>query len=256
MGMALGHATGDANAWVHWALWAHGGSLVNENDEVIINSPETKAAIEYVNELVEAMVPGVASWNDSNNNKAFLSEEIWLTNNGASIYPAAWGGANPPEDADQASKDAAPKMQAIYEDMTHAFWPVGPAGKPTEFHIAYPMSIFKYSDYPNASKGFIEYLFQPEQYDMWLEAAVAYLTPPLTDYEANKVFVDDPKLTPFKDAANRTLTAGYQGSVGQKAASALADFIIVDMFANAATGQMSVEDAINNAERQAQRIYR
>ena len=26
-GMALGHASGDANGWLHWALWAHGGHL-------------------------------------------------------------------------------------------------------------------------------------------------------------------------------------------------------------------------------------
>ena len=28
-GMALGHATGDANTWVHWCLWAHGGNVVD-----------------------------------------------------------------------------------------------------------------------------------------------------------------------------------------------------------------------------------
>ena len=256
MGMALGHATGDGNAWVHWALWAFGGSLVNENDEVVINSPETKAAVEYVVELYKYMVPGVASWNDSNNNKAFLSGEVWLTNNGASIYPAAKKGANPPADADQAAKDAAPMMAEIAEDINHAYWPVGPVGKPTEFHVAYPMMVFSYTKYPSAAKGFIEYLFQPAQYDTWVTASVAYLTPPLNDYLSNKVFVDDPKLAVFKDVSLRTLTAGYKGSVGEKAAAALADFIVVDMFANAATGNMSVDDAIANAERQAKRIYR
>lgn len=239
LGMALGHATGDGNAWVHWALWSFGGSLVNENDEVIINSPETKAAVEYVKELYGYMAPGVAAWNDSNNNKAFMSGEVSMTNNGPSIYPAA--------------KKDAPDIAA---DMNHAKWPVGPVGKPTEFHIAYPMMIFKYSKYPNAAKGFIEYLFQPAQYDMWLQAAVAYLTPPLEKYEANSVFTDDPKLTVFRDAARDTLTAGYEGSVGEKAASALAEFIVLDMFANAATGNMSVDDAIAQAERQAKRIYR
>ena len=239
MGMALGHATGDGNAWVHWALWSFGGSLVNENDEVIINSPETKAAVEYVKELTSYMAPGVAAWNDSNNNKAFMSGEVSMTNNGASIYPAA-------------KKDA----PEIAEDMDHAKWPIGPVGKPTEFHIAYPMMIFKYSKYPNAAKGFIEYLFQPAQYDMWLQAAVAYLTPPLEKYEANSVFTDDPKLAVFAGAARDTLTAGYEGSVGEKAASALAEFIVLDMFANAATGNMSVDDAIAQAERQAKRIYR
>jgi len=28
-GFALGHASGDANAWTHWMLWAHGASLVD-----------------------------------------------------------------------------------------------------------------------------------------------------------------------------------------------------------------------------------
>ena len=26
-GMALGHASGDGNGWVHWCLWAHGGNV-------------------------------------------------------------------------------------------------------------------------------------------------------------------------------------------------------------------------------------
>src|SRR5690606_645793 len=89
IGLALGHASGDGNAWVHWALWSHGGSLVDEEDNVIINSPETKAAVEYVKELAQYLAPGVASWNDSNNNKAFMSGEISITNNGPSILPAA-----------------------------------------------------------------------------------------------------------------------------------------------------------------------
>ena len=205
---------------------------------VIINSPETKAAVEYVKELAQYLAPGVASWNDSNNNKAFMSGEISITNNGPSILPAA--------------KTEAPE---IAEDMNHAAWPIGPVGRPTEFHIAYPMSIFQYTKYPNAAKGFVEYLFQPDQYNPWLEGAVAYLTPPLTSYEDSKTFAD-PKLAVFKNAARDTLTAGYRGSVGDKAAAALAEFIVLDMFANAATGNMSVDDAIAQAERQAKRIYR
>ncbi|MBR7560077.1 extracellular solute-binding protein, partial [Mycobacterium tuberculosis] len=36
-GFALGHASGDANGWLHWALWSHGGYLVDKDDKVIIN---------------------------------------------------------------------------------------------------------------------------------------------------------------------------------------------------------------------------
>jgi len=48
------------------------------------------------------------------------------------------------------------------------------------------------------------------------------------------VWKSDPKNTIFGEAAKRTLTAGGLGSVGEKAAAALADFIVLDMFANVA----------------------
>ena len=73
-GMALGHASGDGNAWVHWCLWAFGGNLVDAKDTVIIDSAETARALEYAKQLYENFVPGTAAWNDSFNNRAFLAE--------------------------------------------------------------------------------------------------------------------------------------------------------------------------------------
>src|SRR5687767_10069743 len=83
-GFALGRASGDGNAWVHWVLWAHGGNLVDAKDKVIINSPETVKALEYAKEMSTHFVPGTAGWNDSFNNKAFLESQVSLTNNGVS----------------------------------------------------------------------------------------------------------------------------------------------------------------------------
>ncbi|MBK9133845.1 MAG: carbohydrate ABC transporter substrate-binding protein [Betaproteobacteria bacterium] len=245
-GFALGRASGDGNAWVHWALWAHGGNLVDAKDKVVIDSPETAKALEYVKTMADSFVSGTASWNDAFNNKAFLTGEVSLTNNGVSIYAAAKAGA--------AKGDA--KMKEIMDDMNHALWPVGPVGKPTEFHIAYPMMLMKYSKVPNAGKAFMTFMMEAENYNTWLEEAVAYLTHPLNAYDANKVWTSDPKLSLVRDVAKRTLTAGGQGSVGEKAASALADFVVLDMFASVATGRASVKEAIAVAERQAKRIYR
>lgn len=244
-GFALGRASGDGNAWVHWCLWAFGGNLVDQNDKVIINSPETAKALEYAKAMSEHFAPGTASWNDSFNNKAFLTGEISLTNNGVSIYAAAKAGA-----------DKDPKMKEILADMNHALWPVGPVGKPTEFHIAYPMMIMTYSKVPNACKAFMAFMMEAENYNKWLVAAVAYLTHPLNAYDDNEVWKTDAKLSVARDVAKRTLTAGGLGSVGEKAASALADFLVLDMFASVCTGRATVKEAISVAERQAQRIYR
>ncbi len=153
-GMALGHASGDGNGWVHWCLWAHGGNLVDKDDKVILNSPETAKALEYAKQLYENMIPGVASWNDASNNKAFLAGEIHWTDNGISIYVAA-------------TKD--PTKKEIAEDMDHAFWPIGPAGKPTELHLMYPVLAMNYTKYPQASKALIAYMLEADQFNKWID---------------------------------------------------------------------------------------
>src|SRR5262245_419167 len=163
-GMALGHASGDGNAWVHWALWAFGGNLVDAKDKVIINSPETEKALNYAKQLYEVFIPGTASWNDAFNNRAFLSGEVHWTNNGVSIYAAA----------------KAQNMKEIADDIDHALWPTGPVGKPTEFHIAYPIMIMTYSKFPQASKSFIAFMMESANLDPWVEKSVGYLTPGLT----------------------------------------------------------------------------
>jgi multiple sugar transport system substrate-binding protein len=245
-GFALGRASGDGNAWVHWALWSQGANLVNAKDQVVINSPETVKALEYIKALSDTFVAGTASWNDAFNNKAFLESQVSLTNNGVSIYAAA--------KAASAKGDA--KAKEVMDDMNHSLWPIGPVGKPTEFHIAYPLMAMRYSKFPNACKAFMAYMLEAENYNKWLIDSVAYLTHPLNAYDANEVWKTDPKLSMLRDAGKRTLTAGGLGSVGEKAAGALADFVLLDMVASVCTGRASIKDAIAVAERQAKRIYR
>ena len=240
-GFALGHASGDGNAWVHWCLWAHGGNLVDKDDKVILNSPETAKALEYAKLLFDNMIPGTASWNDASNNKAFLAGEIHWTDNGISIYAAA--------QRDPAKKD-------IADDMDHSYWPIGPAGKPTELHLMYPLLAMTYTKYPQACKSLMAFMLEAENFNPWLVGSVGYLTHCLNAYDANPIWTSDPKRTPFRDVAKRSLTAGGLGSVGEKAATAIADFLVLDMFANYCTGREDVKGAIAIAERQAKRIYR
>jgi len=238
-GFALGHSTGDANSWCHWALWTHGGNLVDANEKIIINSPETATALEYVKALYETFIPGTASWNDSSNNKAFLAGELYLTGNGISIYAAA-------------KRD----NKNIAEDMDHALFPVGPVGKPTEFQLAFPILAYKYTKVPNACKAFMAFMMDANNFDPWLEAAQGYLTEPLEKYPTNPIWKADPKNAVFAEAGKRTLAAGGLAPVSEKIAAVLADFVVVDMFAGYCTGRSDLKGAIQNCERQAQRIFR
>jgi multiple sugar transport system substrate-binding protein len=240
-GMALGHATNDANGWVYWCLWTHGGNMVDKNDKVIINSPETEQALNFAKQLYDNMVPGVLAWNDSSNNKAFLGNELHWTNNTISIYIAA-------------TRD--PTKKEIAEDMDHAYWPIGPIGHPTELHIAEPLLTMAYTKFPQACKALMAFIMEADRYNKWLYVSQGFFSPTLTAYDSNALWTEDPKRAVFRDAAKRSLTIGGLGSIGEKAANALSDFVLVDMFANFCTGREDAKGAMKIAERQLQRIYR
>ncbi len=238
VGMTFGHASGDGN-WLYWLLWAHGGNLVDAADKVVVNSPETAKALEYGKALYETFIPGTASWNDSSNNKAFLSGDLYCTNNGISIYVTAKR-ENP----------------AIAADMNHAYMPVGPIGKPTELHLSFPILTFNFTKAPNACKAFIAFMLDAANFDPWMGAAQGYLSHFLAEFDKNPVWTADPKTTPYRDVSKRTMTPAGLGTLGEKPAAAIADFIVVDMFANYVTGRQDLKTAMAGAERQAKRIYR
>jgi multiple sugar transport system substrate-binding protein len=242
-GFALGNATGDANGWCHWLLWAFGGKMVDEHNKVAINSAETARALEYARELYPTFVPGTLSWLDPNNNKAFLSGEISLTNNGVSIYFVA---KNSPDQ----------NMQAIARDMNHAVFPIGPVGHQTMSALFFTCVVFKYTKYPNAAKEYLRLMMEQEQYEAWQKASIGFVTQPLTFYERNPVWTVDPKYTPFKYSCKNMLPNGYAGTLGTASAGCMADFIVVNMVAQAATGSMSVKEAMVSAEKRAKRYYR
>ncbi len=242
-GMALGHATGDANGWTHWALWGFGAKLANEDNTVAINSKETIAALEYAKDLYQTFAPGTLSWLDPSNNKAFLAGEISLTINGISIYYAA---KNSPD----------PKLTAIAADIQHAFDPIGPIGKRANGGLMFPAFIFKYSKYPNAAKEYLRFMMESEQYGPWQTACIGYVSHPLRAYESNPVWTADPQHLFYRDVVKNMRHLGYAGKVGRESAAVAADFVIVDMFAEVCTGQQTPKEAAQRAEKRALRHYR
>ena len=243
LGMALGNAVGDGNGWVHTILWGFGGKMVDDDGNVVLNSPETVQALEYVKELYENFIPGTLSWQDPNNNKAFLAGELGATNNGISVYYAA-----------KNSDD--PAMKAMAEDINHVNMPVGPVGHPTELHLFTQAMVMNYTPYPNAAKEYLRFMWEREQYEPWQKAAIGYIAHPLDAYASNPVWTDDPKATPYRDAVKNMLWNGYSGPLGYASAAAMADYIVVNMFASVCGGDMSPQDAATEGARRAERYYR
>lgn len=242
-GFALGKAVGDGNNWAHWLLWSHGGMMVDKNAKVVIDSPETVAALEYARQLYPTFVPGTLSWQDPSNNKAFIDGQISLTANGISVYYAA-----------KTSKD--PKLQEMAKDIYHAHFPIGPIGKPTELMQITQMMLFKYSKYPNAAKAYIQFMMEADQYNPWMEASIGYVSQSLKAYEANPIWTVDPKHTTYREAASLMLDNGHAGPLGTASAAVMADYVVVDMVAQAASGEKSPKEAAARAAERAKRYYK
>ena len=242
-GFPLAHATGDANWWTSWLLWAFGGRLTNEKSELALNSNETIAALEYAKELYQTFVPGTLSWLDPSNNKAFLAGEISLTINGISIYYTA-----------KTSPDS--NLKAMVPDIQHAAFPIGPIGKQVHGALMFPGAIYKYCKYPNAAKEYLRFIMEREQYEPWQRASIGYISHTLRAYDSNPVWTDDPQHMFFRDLARGARHAGYAGRLGKESAAVLADFIIVDMFGEVCIGQQTPKEAAQRAEKRARRHYR
>jgi multiple sugar transport system substrate-binding protein len=241
VGFTHGHGVGDGNNYAHWLLWSHGGKMVDENGKVAINSPETMKAIEYAMELYKTFIPGTESWLDVNNNRAFLAGDLSVIANGISAYYTA-------------AHD--PKLAEIAKDIRTVSLPIGPVGKQVELYQVSSAVVFKYTKYPKAALEYLRFMFEQEQMNPWITSSAGYCCQTLKAYANNPVWTADPNNAPYAKASESLRTNGYAGPLGYASAAVMADYVLVDMFAEAVTGQQSPQDAMSRAEARANRYYR
>ena len=240
-GFPHGKAVGDGNNYAHWLLWSQGGKMINEDGTVGIDTAEARAAIEYAKALYQTFIPGTESWLDINNNRAFLAGQVSLTANGVSLYYAA-------------AKD--PAMAEIAEDIRTTNLPIGPVGKSVELHQTTSLSIFNHTKYPEAAKAYLQFMYGTDRMNAWIEGASAYCCQALKGFANNPVWTSNPVHAAYAKASESLRPNGYAGPLGYASAGVMADYVLVDMFAEAVIGQSSTDDAIANAARRANRYYR
>ena len=72
---------------------------------------------------------------------------------------------------------------------------------------------------------------------------------------AHPVWASDPVYAAYAAASERLRPNGYAGPLGPASASVMAEFIMVNMVAEAASGQRSPEEAAQRAEERAKHHY-
>ena len=246
IGQTLGHTFGDAPTFTYPYLWSWGGKEVEADGKTVaINSKETLESVKFMQGFwKDAMDEGGLAWDDTNNNRAFLSQTVSATLNGASIYIEA---SRKPE------QYQTEKGTPMKDDILHSPLPAGPAGQ-FGMHLMQSDMLMKYSKNQDAAKEFLKWIHAEKNFEKWFISQKGYSTPCTAKWEEHPLWAQDPVMAPFKVAARLGQAPGFAGNPNAKAAEVLSKYIITDMYAKAVQG-MPAEETVKNAEAELQKIY-
>jgi ABC-type glycerol-3-phosphate transport system substrate-binding protein len=158
VGLPMGQAS-DAVDWVGALFNSFGSVMVDEKDNIKIDSAETRQALEYLKKLMAVNPPEVYAWDDAGNNRWIISGK------GSGIM-------NPPSSWAVAKRDN-PK---VAEKIWHHGMPKGPKGR---FVGQLPQfyGLWQFSKNKSAGKDLLAYISRRESARQLVEASVGYDLP-------------------------------------------------------------------------------
>jgi multiple sugar transport system substrate-binding protein len=226
-------------------IWAHGGAIQDENENVVLNSPETVQAVEFMKSLFEqSMTPEVFGWNAASNNQLLVA-----------------GGASYILNSISAFRSAIVNAPDVATDIFFGTPLLGPAGADwarAHAHAAFGYLVPSYSPNQEAAKEFMLHL--TANYAAATAGGQLYNFPtfpstaPELTAEGGWLDADqygaDPadKLNVLKTANDWTVNLGWPGPANALAGESQNTFVLSDMMAKAARGEMSPADAVAEAE--------
>ena len=237
-GFELGHGFGDNHGWLYPLLWSYGGHEVEADGKTVsIDSAETAAAIDFCRKFFQdTMIEDCLGWTDVSNNKAWMAEQISCTNNAESILYIA-----------------KQQFEDIGKVTDQAQNPQGPKGR---FHLMNSIShsVFNFSPQREEARAFLKWLMTTNALGDWYNSADSYYQPLLHAYDNAPMWNVEPRNIPYRDALTTAHLPGWPSPASPKLAQSVAKYVVVDMFAKAASGAKT-SDVIKAAEAQLKEIY-
>lgn len=236
----------DSNMAGRGLLWSFGGSIQDANEQVAINSPETVAAVEFMQRLYrDTMTPEVFSWTAASNNQGLIAGQLSYILNSISAY--------------RTSQVQNPEVAA---DTRFVSALRGPETALAAQHVMYNWIVPKYSGNADAAKEFLlHYTDNLASAAYWSKVydfpAWPGLVPQLDGWLDNDPFGSKPanKLSVLKNSTDWATNIGHPGPANPAVGEVFGQFIIPNMYARAARGEMSPEQTVARAEEQIKPIF-
>lgn len=245
VGIRLGRSD-DLNATWRGVLWSFGASVADATGaQIVVDSPQAVEAVKYVRALYrEAVDPSVLSSDTVDIGDGLAAGRISWISNPMSTYR---------------------KIQKTTSDSADniAFWktPMGPvrrliAGAPNSY------GVWQFAQNRAAAVEFLKYYL-----DHWVDAFAAstgfncplfpnILPEPVPILSFDPTSDPPDKLDVLKTASEWDVFDGYPGPALGAVNEVADEYVICDMMAHAASGQMTPEDAVKWASEKIRLIYK
>ncbi len=226
-------------------MYAFGAHEQDEAGNLILNSKQTLEAIKYVKALFEeTMTPEVFTWDASSNNRGVVSGKLSLVLNAISTTRVA----------EKDNPDMSRKIQ-----LTKAL--KGPVRAIGLEHVMQCFVIWKFGENTDGAKKFlVDYVsnfrsafVEGEFYD--------FPCFPKTVPDLAKLIANDPKAHPpdkykvLEDVLNWATNVGYPGYSNAAIDEMFGTWVLNVMFAKAASGAATPEEALKEADAASKRIF-
>jgi multiple sugar transport system substrate-binding protein len=236
----------DTNMAMRAIMYSFGSSVHDEEGKVVLNSKETLEAIKFVRALYnEAMTPEVFTWDASANNRFMLSGKGSLALNAISITRTA--------------EKIAPEME---KKIWLAKAPKGPVRRMGLEHVMDVYVIWKFADNIEGAKKFlVDYIsnfrkafLASEYYNFPCFAQTVPDLKKLVAYDKKAQPPDKYKV--LEDVLDWATNVGFPGYANAAIDETFSTWVISTMFARAAAGMLSPEDALKRADKKVQGIFK
>jgi multiple sugar transport system substrate-binding protein len=226
-------------------MYSFGSSVQNAEGALVLNSKETLEAIRFVKALYEeTMTPEVLAWDASSNNRFMIAGQGSLVLNAISV-----------------TRTGENENLPIANDIWLAKAAAGPVRRIGLEHVMDVYAIWNFAQNIDGAKKFlVDYVGNFR--DGFL-ASEFYNFPcfPETVPDLQELIAHDPKASPpdkyavLSDVLDWATNVGYPGYANAAIDEVFSTWVVNTMFAKAATGTLSPEDALSEAEAACNRIW-
>ncbi len=226
-------------------LYAFGGSVQDAGGKLVLNSKNTLEAVKYVKALyTEAMTPEVLAWDPSSNNRAMLAGKVSLVLNAISVTRTAENDKMPIGDKISIAKAAK-----------------GPVRRIGLEHVMSVYVIWKFAEnIAGAKKFLVDYV---GNFNDAFKASEFYNFPcwPSRVPDLKQQIAKDSKGHPpdkyavLTDVLDWATNVGYPGYATAAIDDVFSTWVLNTMFAKAATGDLTPEAAVKEAEQKCKAIW-